>query len=136
MIRIYADESDSVELVLQDSNVKLFPLPVRLGTPKAQRQPARRRSIGLLTAALLVGVSAGSGYLLAAHSSRAHTTMVAAAPPPSDLRAPPQPNPVLPGPATGPNAVARALDSQPAVTPPPAPEATTPPGVAAFGLKP
>jgi hypothetical protein len=136
MIRIYTDGTDCLELVVQDSRIDVSPIPIRLGTPTLRQPPQRRRSIGLVTAALLVAVSGGGGYLLAPRTSPAHATPVASAALPSDLVLRPSLKQVRPGSVTGPNAVTQALASPPSVTPPPASRPTTPSGASAFGLQP
>lgn len=137
MIRIYAHESDCLELMIRGSAVEVCSVPVRLGTWETPKAPARRRSIGLVMAALLVFVSGGGGYFLASRSSQTHAMRLAAASPPSVAAVSPTANSVPPRPAAGADAFVDALAGRPTITPPgPAPESTTPPGVAAFGLHP
>lgn len=147
MIRIYADESDCVELMVRNAGVEICPA-IRVGAADPQHPRARRRSIGMTTAALLVLVSASGGYLLAQRVPAGRAAVLAAAAP--SRMAPPHPWPV-PGPAPAnpsgapsdapseapSEAMKDALAQSPSVTPAPAaPKSGTPAGVAAFGLQP
>lgn len=136
MIRIYADEGDCVELMVRNVGVEMYPA-MRPGTADPQHPRARRRSIGMLTAAVLVIVSASGGYLLAQRVPAGRAAVLAAAAAPSQM-VPPHPWPIPgPAPADASDAMKDALAQRPRVTPAPvAPKPGTPSGVAAFGLQP
>jgi hypothetical protein len=140
MIRIYADESDCIELVVRDGGLEVYPLAVRAAAPEVTRRQVRRRGVGLVTAALLVAVSAGVGYFVAPRVLPAHArNVVAAAPGLPAVSLPPASDTIQPAPAPAPGsqALLDALSAKPTVTQPPsAPGPAKPPGVAAFGLQP
>lgn len=137
MIRIYADETDCIELVVRDGSFEVYPLAVRAVAPEVARRQVRRRGIGLVAAALLVAVSAGAGYFVAPRVLHAHARNVAAvAPRWPDIPLPRASDPSRPVPEPGSQALLDALAAKPTVTQPPSalgPE--KPPGVAAFGLQ-
>lgn len=137
MIRIYADEPGCFELVVRENGLEVYSVPVYLAARELPKSQGPRRRIGLVTAVLLVAMSAGAGYFIAPRSSPTHATSVAdAAPPLPNDTAPPFPTVGPTPPAPGPQALADALATRPSVTPPSGPEPANPPGVAAFGLQP
>ena len=138
MIRIYADESDSIELIVRDAGIEVYPVAARAFAPEVNRPQMRRRGIGLVTAALLVAVSAGAGYFVAPRAAPAHARNIAAASPrlPA-VPLPPASDTIQPAPPPSSQALLDALSTKPTVTQPPlAPRPNKPPGVAAFGLQP
>ena len=138
MIRIYADESDRIELVVQNAGFEVYPVAVRAAAPGVTRRQVRRRGVGLVTATLLVAVSGGAGYFVAPRVLRAHArNVVAAAPRWPAVPVPPASDTIRPAPMPGSQALLDALSAKPTVTQPPsAPGPEKPPGVAAFGLQP
>ena len=138
MIRIYADVSDCIELVVRDAGFEVYPLAVRTASPEVTRRQVRRRGVGLLTAALLVAVSAGAGYVVAPRVLPVHArNVVAAGPRWPAVPQPPASDTIRSAPVPGPQALLDALSAKPTVTrPPSAPGPEKPPGVAAFGLQP
>ena len=138
MIRIYATESDCIELVVRDAGFEVYPLAVRAAATDVTRRQVRRRGVGFVTATLLVAISAGAGYFVAPRVLPAHArNIVAAAPRLPAVPLPPSSDTIRPAPAPGSQALLDALSAKPTVTPPPsAPEPEKPPGVAAFGLQP
>lgn len=138
MIRIYADESDCIELVVRDAGFEVYPLAVRASAPDATRRQVRRRGVGLVTATVLVAVAAGAGYFVAPRVLPAHARSVVAAV--SRLPAVPQSpasETIRPAPVPGSQALLDALSAKPTVTQPASGSgAEKPPGVAAFGLQP
>ena len=138
MIRIYADELDCLELVVRDAGFEVYPLAIRAAAPEVTRRQVRRRGVGLVTAALLVAVSAGAGYFVAPRVLSAHArNVVPAAPHLSAVPLPPASDTIRPAPVPSSQALLDALSAKPTVTQPPsAPGPAKPPGVAAFGLQP
>jgi hypothetical protein len=138
MIRIYADESDCIELVVRDGRFEVYPLAVRAAAPEMTRRQVRHRGFGLATAALLVTVSAGAGYFVAPRVLPAHArNVVAAASRLPAVPLPPASDTIRPAPVPSSQALLDALSAKPTVTQPPsAPGPEKPPGVAAFGLQP
>ena len=138
MIRIYADESDCIELVVRDGGFEVYPLAVRAAAPEVTHRQVRRRGVGLVTAALLVAVSAGGGYFVAPRMVPAHArNAVAAAPRLPAVPLPSASDAIRPAPVPSSQALLDALSAKPTVTQPPsAPSPEKPPGVAAFGLQP
>jgi DNA-binding transcriptional LysR family regulator len=138
MIRIYADELDCIELVVRDGGLEVYPLTFRAAAPEVTRRQVRRRSVGLVTAAVLVAVSAGAGYFVAPRVLPAHArNVVAAAPRWPAVPLPPASDTIGPAPSSGSQALLDALSAKPTVTQPQStPGSGKPPGVAAFGLQP
>jgi hypothetical protein len=138
MIRIYADGSDCIELIIRDAGFEVYPMAVRAVAPEVNRLRVRRRGVGLVTAALLVAVSAGAGYFAAPRTAPAHArNIVAAAPRLPAVPLPPASDTIQPAPPPSSQALLDALSAKPTVTQPPlAPRPDKPPGVPAFGLQP
>jgi len=138
MIRIYADEPGCIELVVRDGGLEVYPLAIRAAAPGVTSRQVRRRSVGLVTATLLVAVSAGAGYFVAPRMLPAHArNVVAAMPRLPAVPLPPAGDSIRPAPASGSQALLDALSAKPTVTQPrSAPGPERPPGVAAFGLQP
>jgi len=136
MIRIYADEPGCIELVVRDGGLEVYPLAIRAAAPGVTRRQVRRRSVGLVTATLLVAASAGAGYFVAPRVLPAHArNVVAAMPRLPAVPLPPAADTIRP--ASGSQALLDALSAKPTVTQPrSAPGPEKPPGVAAFGLQP
>lgn len=137
MIRIYTDQPDCLALTVRDAAVEIHALPVMTSPQSPMRLVSEHRRIGWVTAALLVLVAGGAGYLAA---PRPHVARRAEA---AELRyEPPQPIPMpaAPAPAPGPDGAAtleQDLASPPTVEPPPAAAPAQAPktGPAAFGLQ-
>lgn len=136
MIRIYTDQPDCFALTVRDAAVEIQTLPVTPPYQPSVRLPLEHRRIGWVTAALLVLVAGGAGYLAA---PRPHVSRQAEA---ADLRyePPPVPMPSASPPASTPEnaaALEQELASPPTVEPPPAalPAHAPTAGPAAFGLQ-
>jgi len=137
MIRIYTDEPGCFELVVRENGLEVYLVPVHVAARELPQPQERRRRVGLVTAALLVAVSAGAGYFMAPRSSPAHATSIADATPPlSNDTTPSFPTVGPPPRAPEPQALADALATRPSVTPPSSSKPANPEGVAAFGLQP
>jgi hypothetical protein len=138
MIRIYTDEPDGLALAIHEKGVEIYSTPTQFVSGPAWHQQPERRGIGLITAAVLVLLAGGAGYVVAPRHDQARA---ASAPPLaySEPAGAPTVGPIAPPmpPPTGPVEVQRELATAPTVTPPPAAPATQPStfGPAAFGLQ-
>jgi hypothetical protein len=138
MIRIYTDEPDGLALAIREKCVEIYSTPTQfVSTPAWRRQP-ERHGIGFITAALLVLLAGGAGYVVAPrhYQARAASTPPLAyneqaGAPTVGPSAPPIPLPTVPA------EVQRELATAPTMTPPPAAPAAQPSafGPAAFGLQ-
>jgi hypothetical protein len=135
MIRIYTDQPECLALTVRDAAVEIHALPAMTLHQPSVRLALEHRRIGWATAALLVLVAGGAGYIVA---PRPHVSRQADA---AELRYEPLPAvPMLsaPPPAAAPESAAaleQELASPPTVEPPPAAVHTPAAGPAAFGLQ-
>jgi hypothetical protein len=137
MIRIYTDEPEGLALAIHEKSVEIYGAPPQFVSAQAWRRQPVRRGIGLITAALLVLLAGGAGYVVAPRHDQAR----AASAPPLAYREPARAPTAAPiaqqTPPTGPAEVQRELATTPTVTPPRAAPVARPSasGPAAFGLQ-